>query len=367
VDHLVRRPYDAGWRPPVLKATNAPALCANAGYNYFRSTASGPGMIGGFTMRIRRLPAPMGRTTSRAMLTVILAGLICLIGSGAAEAAPLPVGNFFSGVASEFTDPGGNPPGSDVWTCRPTASHPYPVILVHGTLANENFSWQALSPMLVNAGYCVYAFNYGADASTAGHFYGLADIAQSAQQLAAFTNEVLAATGAAQVDLVGHSQGGMMPRYYIQFLGGASKVHMLVGLAPSNQGTTVDGLGTLASLFGDIGLPVLSLAGCVSCTQQLVGSTFLQHLNAGGGVSATVRYVVVESKFDEVVTPYRNAFLPATPNVENTTLQDQCSTDFTEHLGILYDPIALQDVMNALGPDNPAFRPSCSLVLPVVG
>jgi triacylglycerol esterase/lipase EstA (alpha/beta hydrolase family) len=318
-------------------------------------------------MRIRRHPAWMGRTSRRGVLTAILAGLICLIASGAAEAAPLPVGNFSSGVASEFTDPGGNPPGSDVWNCRPSASHPYPVILVHGTLANENFSWQALSPMLANAGYCVYAFNYGANASTAGHLYGLADIAQSAGQLATFTDEVLAATGAAQVDLVGHSQGGMMPRYYIQFLGGAPKVHMLVGLAPSNQGTTVDGVGTLASLFGDFGVPVLSLAGCVSCTQQLVGSAFLRHLNAGGGVSAAVRYVVVESKFDEVVTPYRNAFLPAANNVQNTTLQDQCSTDFTEHLGILYDPIALQDVMNALGPDDPTFRPSCSLVLPVVG
>ena len=318
-------------------------------------------------MRVRRRPVRIGRATRLPALTAMLAGLICLVASGTAAAAPLPVGNFSSGAATEFTDPGGNPPGSDIWSCRPSASHPYPVILVHGTLANENFSWQALSPMLANAGYCVYAFNYGADASTAGHFYGLADIVQSAQQLATFTNKVLAATRATQVDLVGHSQGGMMPRYYIQFLGGAPHVHMLVGLAPSNQGTSVDGLGTLASLFGDIGLPVLSLAGCVSCTQQLVGSTFLQHLNAGGGISKAVRYVVIESKFDEVVTPYRNAFLPAAPTVQNILLQDQCATDFTEHLGILYDPVALQDVMNALGPDDPAFRPSCSLVLPVVG
>jgi pimeloyl-ACP methyl ester carboxylesterase len=148
----------------------------------------------------------------------------------------VPVGNFSSGVATEFTDPSGNPPGTDLWSCRPSASHPNPVILVHGTLANENFSWQELSPMLANAGYCAYAFNYGADASTAGHFYGLADIVRSAGQLATFTDKVLAATGAAQVDLVGHSQGGMMPRYYIQFLGGAPHVHMLVGLAPPIRG-----------------------------------------------------------------------------------------------------------------------------------
>ena len=304
---------------------------------------------------------------SQVLAGLFLVGAIGLAASGTAEAAPLPVGNFASGVATELTSPGGNPPGSDIWNCRPSATHPYPVILVHGTLANENFSWQALSPMLANAGYCVFAFNYGADSSTFGHFYGLADIVQSAKQLSTFTDKVLAATGAGQVDMVGHSQGGMMPRYYVQFLGGAAKVHMLVGLAPSNEGTTVDGLGTLATLFGDIGVPVLSLSGCVSCTQQLVGSAFLQKLNAGGGISPSVRYAVIESRYDEVVTPYTNAFLPAAPNVQNTLLQNQCSTDFTEHLGIIYDPIALQDVMNALGPDFPAFHPSCSIVLPVVG
>src|ERR1700730_11700139 len=102
-----------------------------------------------------------------------LVGVACLAWSGTAgAAAPLPVGNFASGTATELTDPGGNPPGSDIWSCRPSAAHPYPVILVHGTLANENFSWQALSPMLANAGYCVYAFNDVADTSTLGHLYG---------------------------------------------------------------------------------------------------------------------------------------------------------------------------------------------------
>jgi triacylglycerol esterase/lipase EstA (alpha/beta hydrolase family) len=56
---------------------------------------------------------------------------------------------------------------------------------------------------------------------------------------------VLTATGAAKVDIVGHSQGGMMPRYYIRFLGGAATVHTLVGLAPSSHGTTIGGLTTL--------------------------------------------------------------------------------------------------------------------------
>ena len=63
-------------------------------------------------------------------------------------------------------------------------------------------------------------------------------------------DRVLAATHARQVDVVGHSQGGMMPRYYIEFLGGAAKVHVLVGLAASNQGTTLNGFVKLADVLG---------------------------------------------------------------------------------------------------------------------
>ena len=61
---------------------------------------------------------------------------------------------------------------------------------------------------------------------------------------------MLAETGASKVDLVGHSEGGMMPRYYVNFLGGAGKVNDFVAFAPSNYGTTLDGLTTLVSLLG---------------------------------------------------------------------------------------------------------------------
>ena len=48
-------------------------------------------------------------------------------------------------------------------------------------------------------------------------------------------------------------------------------------------------------------------------------------------------------------------------------LRHQCPLDFSDHIGITYDPVALQDVMNALGPDKPSFRPACSFVPPVLG
>ena len=297
---------------------------------------------------------------------VALLALAVVLAPTADAATRLRVGTFADGIATELFAPTSMPPGSNDPSCHPSASHPRPVILVHGTLANEAFSWQALSPLLANAGYCVYAFNYGANSSTLGHFFGLTDIAASAGELSAFVDQVRASTGAAQVDLVGHSQGGMMPRYYLKNLGGASKVHMLVGLAPSNHGTTVLGLNTLVSKLQIAGVPLTSAVGCVSCTQQIVPSSFITALNAGGDTVPGVQYVVIESKYDEVVTPYTSAFLTG-PNVRNTLLQNQCGIDFTEHIGIIYDPVALQDVMNALGPNDPNFRPVCTLVLPVVG
>jgi triacylglycerol esterase/lipase EstA (alpha/beta hydrolase family) len=297
--------------------------------------------------------AALALATSMAGLAVVAAG---------AATPDLPQGTILNGFATEFSDPGGSPPGMNV-PCTLTSAHPYPVVLVAGTIANENVSWQALSPALADEGYCVYGFNYGATPITAGRFYGLGDIPTSAQTLAAFVNGVLASTGASKVDIVGHSQGGMMPRYYMKFLGGAAKVNMLVGLAPSNHGTTLDGLTALTSLFG---ASFNTQGDCDACTEQEVGSAFLATLNDGGDTQPGPKYVVIESQYDEVVTPYTSAFLTG-PNVQNILLQNQCPTDFSEHLGILYDPIAQQDVLNALGADDPSFVPACSFVPPGIG
>ncbi len=261
--------------------------------------------------------------------------------------------------------PNASPGGANIG-CLPSAAHRYPVVLVHGTLSDMYASFGALSPILANAGYCVYALNYGQTEQNSA-YDGLGDIPTSADQLATFVNQVLAETRARQVDIVGWSQGGMMPRYYIDDLGGARKVHMLVGLAPSNHGTTLDGIATL---FSDLGLAPVSDAelsqSCEACVQQIAGSSFLTALNADGGTRPGVRYVVIETKNDEVVTPYTSAFLSG-PNVQNITLQDQCAVDQSDHLSIPYDSNAIQDVLNALGPDDPGFQPLCAPVGPLVG
>jgi triacylglycerol esterase/lipase EstA (alpha/beta hydrolase family) len=267
----------------------------------------------------------------------------------------------------------GSPPGANNWSCRPSAAHPYPVVLAHGTLENMAYNWYTLSPLLSNAGYCVFALNYGQEP---GRVVGLpgalppggtGDIPTSAAELASFVAKVLSATGSAKVDIVGHSQGGMMPRYYMRFLGGAEHVHALVGLSPSNHGTTVDGLTNLLGLFGaeEVAGAALGVACGVACEQQLVGSQFIEELNAGGDTLAGVSYTVIETRYDEVVTPYASAFLSG-PQVTNIELQRQCVLDDSEHLATPFDHIALRDVLNALDLAH-AQAPICGLVLPVLG
>jgi triacylglycerol esterase/lipase EstA (alpha/beta hydrolase family) len=293
------------------------------------------------------------------LVAVILAGAAA---TSAAAAAPLPV--IYNGAYGyAHASPTASPPGSNDFSCQPTPAHPRPVILVHGTFEDMSDNWQALSPLLYDSGYCVFALNYGSyNGSGSLGIYGTGPIEDSAGQLSSFVDRVLAATGASQVDIVGHSQGGMMPRYYLKFGNGAAKVHTLVGLAPSNHGTTLDGLFTLASHFPGSNA---AFTDCPACAEQDAGSSFMSTLNAGGDTVPGVDYTVIESRNDEVVTPYQSAFLTG-PNVTNITLQDQCSLDQGEHLSMAYDHIADADVMTALDPQHP-LTPACAPVAPVVG
>jgi triacylglycerol esterase/lipase EstA (alpha/beta hydrolase family) len=299
----------------------------------------------------------------RLLALVACALLGTAVAATTAAAAPLPV--LYNGlVGYAHASATASPPGANDWSCKPTAAHPRPVILVHGTFLDMSDDWQALSPLLRDSSYCVFALNYGSYAG--GGLLGVdatGDIPASAEQLSAFVDRVLASTGSAQVDLVGHSQGGMMPRYYLRFLGGAAKVHTLVGLAPSNHGTTLNGLFTLASDIpgADAFLGVL----CPACEQQSASSAFLQKLNAGPETVPGVSYTAIESANDEVVTPYTSAFLTG-PSVNNILLQSQCPLDQGEHLSMPYDHIADADVLNALDPAHPV-TPACTPVLPVVG
>ncbi|MFI8518259.1 esterase/lipase family protein [Streptomyces sp. NPDC085481] len=237
--------------------------------------------------------------------------------------------------------------GWNDFSCKPSAAHPRPVVLVHGTFGNAVDNWLGLAPYLVNRGYCVFSLDYG-QLPNVPFFHGLGPVDKSAEQLDAYVDRVLAATGAAEADLVGHSQGGMMPRYYLKFLGGAAKVNTLVGIAPDNHGTTLNGLTQLLPYFP--GAKDLISEHTPGLADQIAGSALLTKLNAGGDTVPGVRYHVIATKYDEVVTPYRSGFLSG-PNVTNVVLQDLCALDLSEHVTIgTVDRIVFHEVDNALDP-----------------
>ncbi|CAL9411585.1 hypothetical protein SUDANB176_01676 [Streptomyces sp. enrichment culture] len=237
--------------------------------------------------------------------------------------------------------------GWNDYSCRPSAAHPRPVVLVHGTFGNSVDNWLGLAPYLVRRGYCVFSLDYG-QLPGVPFLHGLGPLEKSAEQLDAFVDGVLAATGAAEADVVGHSQGGVMPRHYLKFLGGADEVNALVGIAPSNHGTTLGGLTRLLPYFP--GAEDLLNETTPALAQQVAGSDFLTRLNEGGDTVPGVRYTVIATKYDEVVTPYRSQYLSG-PGVRNVLLQALCPLDLSGHLAVgLFDRIAFHEVANALDP-----------------
>jgi triacylglycerol esterase/lipase EstA (alpha/beta hydrolase family) len=251
--------------------------------------------------------------------------------ASAATEAPLPVTySALPALARTLATPEADPPGANDWSCRST-EHPTPVLLVHGTNANMTLNWNTLSPLLKNNGYCVFALNYGG--LKFGQVGGQGDVVASAGELARFVDRILAATGASKVDFVGHSQGGMLPQYYVKFLNGASRTRSIVGLAPTSHGSTFSGFNQLIDAFAAVFPPLVEGIDrqAPSMRQQLVGSEFMRKLTSVPDTVPGVRYTVIASKYDGVVTPYQSQFLDG-PGVRNITVQDDCANDFGEHL-----------------------------------
>ena len=263
---------------------------------------------------------------------------------------------------------GTDAPGTNDWTCRPTAAHPDPVVLVHGTFGNKSTNWQTFGPLLANEGYCVYALTYGtspqAPPSFKEGFGGLTEMESSAVELQDFVVRVLDSTGAAQVDLLGHSQGTLMPNYYAKFLGGAPFIDDYVSLAPLWHGTNPAGLASLSAQGRRYGFPTPQFEFFPAGTQMMAGSEFIQNMRSGGSPAVPgISYTNIVTKLDELVIPYTSGIEPGMTNI---VVQDVCRLDLADHLALAADPIAAQLVLNALDPAN-AERPRCRPVLPVLG
>ncbi|MDN6283304.1 MAG: alpha/beta fold hydrolase [Corynebacterium sp.] len=272
------------------------------------------------------------------------------------------------------------PDGVNDWNCELQDDRDT-VVLIHGTWEKAYDNWAAVAPALAADGHCVYATNHGkGDILNKGgvgtllpNAFGTEDIADSGAEIATFVDRVLAATGAEQVDLVGHSQGGLLARQYLKFNGGAAKTDHVVTLGATNHGTTMSGIGNLDRFIGQLGLnldPILDHVVGEAGIQQLYGSPLLKRLNADGDTVPGVDYTAVATKYDEVTTPYHSTFLEAEEGstVNNVTVQDGCAADNSDHISMSYSPRVIDIVRDALVPGSaPDGEKACTPNSPIMG
>jgi triacylglycerol lipase len=215
-------------------------------------------------------------------------------------------------------------------TCSSTQR---PVVLLHGTLATAQGDFGVLAPALQATGRCVFALDYGMG--------GIRSVRSSAKAVAAFVDRVLEMTGADAVDVIGYSQGGLVLRTALRLEGLAPRVAVAVLIAPTFHGSTSPLLTAVPPAF------------CPACADQAAGSALLDELDAGGDLDADVRYAVISSRLDTVVTPV-SAQAPVGPPDRVTALvvQDRCPDSRLDHLGLRGDPGVVSWVVDALDTDG---------------
>ena len=133
-----------------------------------------------------------------------------------------------------------------------------PVLLIHGYLATRG-SLHLLGRHLADRGHIVFSYPLGFPVN-------LGDIRDSAGLIARKVESIVAQTGVTEVDVVGHSLGGLVGLYYLKRLGGRHRVRRLIMLGTPTQ-------GTWSALFGLVTAPL----GRASL-QLLPGSPFLREL-----------------------------------------------------------------------------------------
>jgi triacylglycerol esterase/lipase EstA (alpha/beta hydrolase family) len=270
-----------------------------------------------------------------ARTVAVIGGLLgsVVVAVGTASAAPAP--------SSGFND----------WSCRPSAEHPEPVVMLHGLGANGEANYAGyLGPYVADLGYCVFAPTYG-QVSPEFPVGGLESISESAPEIEAYIDEVLGATGASRADLVGHSEGGFQALYGPKVLGYSDRIDTVVAMAPPTHGTDLNGLVTFGNALGlaDPIRQAVSAFGCQACDDLLIGGAAVERLDNGPIAQDGVDYTIIASRFDLLVTPYDTAFVRE-PGVHNVTVQDVCPFDPVGHVGLAFDSGVAQLVANALDP-----------------
>ena len=168
---------------------------------------------------------------------------------------------------------------------------------------------------------------------------GTGDLDAQAEHLADVADEVLRTSGAASVDAVGYSAGGVVVRLWVRDHGGDTQARRVLTLGSPQHGTTVAALG--AEVAG----------GCPpACEQLLPDSTLLRRLNAGDETPAGPAWATVRSSADQVVTPTASAALDGALNM---LVQDYCPDVATSHYELPADSVVAATLRSTLGVGPP--------------
>jgi triacylglycerol lipase len=164
----------------------------------------------------------------------------------------------------------------------PATAHPGsdPILFVHGWNSSAS-AWNTMIDRFVAAGHPrnrMLAITYNSNQSNA----------TIANQVRDAVNNLRSSTGAARVDIITHSMGGLSSRYYLKNLGGTAVVDEWVSLGGPNHGTNT---------------AYLCYPFSAGCRDMIPGSGFLDSLNAGDETPGSVRYGTFWSSCDEVINP----------------------------------------------------------------
>jgi hypothetical protein len=215
-----------------------------------------------------------------------------------------------------------------------------PVLLVPGTgaTADDNYSWN-YEPAFKSQGipWCAVTFPAA----------GNNDIQVNGEYVVYAIRTMFQRAGR-RIAIVGHSQGGMVPRWALRWWPDTrAMVDDVVGFAGTNHGTT--------QAHADCP------RGCIPAdTQQASDSKFIRALNSGQETFAGISYTEVYTHTDEEVQPNQDnngtsSLHTGDGRITNVAVQDICPADPTEHLGLgTTDSVAYALAMDALNHDGPA-------------
>lgn len=182
-----------------------------------------------------------------------------------------------------------------------TAQAHLPILFVHGWKGSES-NWTTMIERFEKDGWPKEDLNNW-------HYNTAQSNATTAKEEATKVTEILKKTGAAKIDLISHSMGGLSTRYYIKNLGGESTVEDWVSLGGPNHGTEA-----------------ANLCFETSCVEMRIGSKFLTELNAGDETPGAVHYGTWWSPCDEFIKPVESVILTGATNTK---------TECISHLALL--------------------------------